>query len=331
MVEKACAMPALPADQLRFFERVINKGRLAHAYLFIGPKGSGKAQLITWLVQRLFCSQPVSPPCGQCTACRAILNGNHAAVHRISPEGQSIKIAQVRQLQKSLMYRQESGTWRVVIIEEADRLTAEASNSLLKLIEEPQPGTLILLLTEERDLILSTIRSRCQEFHFRPPSPETLRELLKKRGAIDDARARLISHLTADLEEALALCQLEWFAELKEVVLQLIEDCIEGRQQAVEQIQDRWLKVAGEREQTERGLDLMLFWYRDLLYMQLGMEEKIVYLDQHERLRQQGMSLPQGKIATAMARILEAKRRLKAHVHPQLLLEQLVLRLQEGS
>ena len=94
-------------------------------------------------------------------------------------------------------------------------------------------------------------------------------------------------------------------------------------------IEQRWLKVAKEREQIDVGLDLMLFWYRDLIYLTMGLEDKVVYRDHKKRLAEQAKKLNQDQLVAAMQHVLEAKRKLGAHVHPQLLLEELVLQMKE--
>lgn len=309
-----------------YMETVLQTGRLAHAYLFLGPAGAGKGELANLVAKYLFC-QDENRPCGHCINCIRIDHGHHPDVLRLKPDGQSIKIDQVREIQHLFARRAHEGGWRVLIIEEADRLTLQGANSLLKFVEEPEERILIFFLARSREKVLPTIRSRCQELIFPPPSPRQLKESLAQ--AYGDQAAAVAAQLTSDLEEANQLCQAEWFAELQEIVLQLIEACFLDKTEAFFLIEQRWLKVAKEREQIDVGLDLMLFWYRDLIYLTMGLEDKVVYRDHKKRLAEQAKKLNQDQLVAAMQHVLEAKRKLGAHVHPQLLLEELVLQMKE--
>ena len=311
-----------------FLEKVVEHGRLAHAYLFSGPEGTGKREMALFLAKRLLCSgQP--KPCGRCPNCMRIAHHNHPDVRWLKPEGQSIKIDQVREIQSHFARRSFDEGWRVLVIDGADQLTPQGANSLLKFVEEPQKKTLILFLSSFREKVLPTIRSRCQEIVFPPPPPwKIYRRLAEEYG---EEKARLVAAITADLEEGRALCEAEWFAELETIVLQLVEECMHNKVEAFMLLEQRWLKVAKEREETGIGLDLLLLWYRDLLYLKLGMDDKLTFVGHREKLARQAQQVSQRQLMYWIEGILAAKKRLLAFVHPQLVLEQLVLRLKEGS
>ncbi|TGV29764.1 DNA polymerase III subunit delta', partial [Mesorhizobium sp. M00.F.Ca.ET.186.01.1.1] len=134
--------------------------RLAHAYLLAGPKGAGKKQMALHLAKSLFCPEREADACGACLTCRRIEGGNHPDVLFITPDGASIKIDQIRALQKEMAMRAVESKHKVYIIEHVDKMTTQASNSLLKFLEEPPAGVLALLLTEHSHSILPTILSR---------------------------------------------------------------------------------------------------------------------------------------------------------------------------
>jgi DNA polymerase-3 subunit delta' len=309
--------------------RMMAKNRMAHAYLFEGPKGAGKKEMAVYFAQSLFCQVPDgNEPCLDCAECIRIQNRNHPDVHWIEPEGASIKIEQVRNLQKEFSYRGLETNKKVYIIDQIESMTTQAANSLLKFLEEPHPGTVALLLTVQRQRILPTILSRCQELKFPPPSPTQLIEHLATQ--FGNSLAYLSSHITADLEEALSLCQSEWFAELRNLVIQLTEELTQPSSKAIFMVQDKWTVLAKDREQMDVGLELLLLWYKDLLYLKLELTENYIYIDQTERLSKQALFWSKERIARGIEAILNAKRRLHANVNSQLLLEQLVIRLQEG-
>lgn len=309
-----------------FLERVVEHGRLAHAYLFSGPEGTGKREMALFLAQRLLCSGE-EKPCGQCPNCLRIKHDNHPDVRWLKPEGQSIKIDQVRQIQSHFARRSLDESWRVLVIDGADQLTSQGANSLLKFVEEPEAKTVIVFLASFREKVLPTIRSRCQEIVFPPPPPwKIYRQLAEEYG---EEKARVVAQLTADLEEGRALCEAEWFAELETVVLQLIEECMRNGVEAFMLVEHRWLKVVKEREETGVGLDLALLWYRDLLYVKLGMDDRLTFLAHKDKLVRQARKVREAQLVHWIKDILTAKKKLSAFVHPQLVLEQLVLRLKE--
>lgn len=305
-------------------QRAKRTNRIAHAYLLVGKKGAGKTQTALYFAQAIFCPEKESP-CGQCTDCLRIEHSNHPDIHHVVPEGQSIKIDQVRQLQKEFSYRGLENDQKVYIIEGLESMTQQAANSLLKFLEDPHPGTVALLLTANKQQVLPTIISRCQEVHLPAPSVHRIAEYVGQDH--DQSLARIASHITADVDEAAKLCASDWFAELKSIVIQLTEGIKQESTQAAFVIQDRWMKVAKEKGQTDIGLDLLLFWFKDTLYSRLNIDQ-VVYMDQKKRLAEQSVVWTEAKLTRAMTLVLEAKRKLQANVHPQLLLEQLVLRLQ---
>ncbi|WP_369345664.1 DNA polymerase III subunit delta' C-terminal domain-containing protein [Caldalkalibacillus mannanilyticus] len=163
---------------------------------------------------------------------------------------------------------------------------------------------------------------------FYPPSPEQLMEVLSPEYGL--AIAKTASHITTDLEEARNLCQSEWFAELRNLMIQLVEEILQNSSKAFFHVQDKWLKVAKEREQIDIALEFLLFWYKDLMYTKCHLTDKYINIDSVEKLNKQALLLSQERITRGIEAILSAKKRLYANVNPQLLLEQLVLRLKEG-
>lgn len=139
---------------------------LGHAYLFTGKdhKATENARELTMAVN---CYSPVAgTPCGECLACQKIKHGNHPDVFEVEPQGTSLKIEQMREVQKAVAYKHFEGRYKVIILWRADLMTEQAGNSLLKILEEPPHKTLFILVAENGDNILPTVLSRCQVIRF---------------------------------------------------------------------------------------------------------------------------------------------------------------------
>ncbi|AIM16587.1 DNA polymerase III subunit delta' [Bacillus sp. X1(2014)] len=317
---------------LRMLKNSLLKNRVAHAYLLEGLKGVGKKEVALLFTRALFCEEKIDgyKPCESCHNCRRILNGNHPDVHIVEPDGLSIKVDQIRELQAEFAKKGVESLKKVYLLIHADRMSVSASNSLLKFLEEPNAQTTAFLITEQPQQILPTILSRCQVLTFQPLPPQVLVNRLIENGVVP-TKAPLLASLTNNLEEALALNVDEWFAQAQKIVVKLYEVLDKNPLEAMVTLQNDWFGHFKEKEQIYLGLDLLLLIVKDLLYIQINKEGNIVFKGEIERLKKYALRASSWRIQNQMSAILEAKRKLQANMNPQLMMEQLVLNLQEGS
>ena len=161
---------------------VRDEAAMTHAWLFTGPPGSGRSTAARAFAAALQCPQG---GCGECRECRTALDGSHADVKVVATEGLSIKVEQARDLVQEAALRPSVGRWRVIIVEDADRLTERAADALLKALEEPTPRTVWMLCAPSIEDVIITIRSRSRHVRLRTPPVEAVAELLQRRDGID--------------------------------------------------------------------------------------------------------------------------------------------------
>ncbi|MFS0673839.1 DNA polymerase III subunit delta' [Ornithinibacillus sp. 179-J 7C1 HS] len=312
----------------RVITNSIEKGRISHAYLLQGARGTGKEAIAVLIAKVLFCKNKSGVnPCLACTDCKRIDSHNHPDVHWIEPDGQSIKIEQIKNLQKEFTYSGLESDQKVYIIKGADTLTANAANRILKFLEEPSKKTTAIMMTENSQAILPTIRSRCQIIDLQPLNPIHFRQKLIESG-LNEQSAKLMSALTNNLEEAMEWSQDEWFAVARKLVVQLVEVFTDNSNDVYLFIHNHWLSTFKDRAQLEQGIDLLLLAFKDILYYHLENEEALIFFQQDERLERLGMYFSQEKLVSILHDLLDAKRKLKQNVHPTLVMEQLTLQIE---
>jgi DNA polymerase-3 subunit delta' len=187
------------AKALTLLSRALTSGRLAHAYLFAGPDGVGKTTVALDLAAVLLCRQPQADrPCGTCPGCVKFRSGNHPDFLRIRPDGAAIKIDQIRELKKALNFAPFEGRLRVVLLEEVHTMRREAGNSLLKVLEEPPAGNLLILVGNAAGSSLDTIVSRCQVIPFAPLPLDLAATIIRRHRPDLDAAGSLALAALAD-------------------------------------------------------------------------------------------------------------------------------------
>jgi len=163
---------------------------MTHSWLFTGPPGSGRSNAAISFAAALLCEKS---GCGVCINCLTVKDGSHADIELVRTEGLSIKVDEVRELITRISWSPSVGNYRVVVIEDADRLTESAANALLKVIEEPGARTVWLLCAPTLTDVLPTIRSRCRHLTLRTPSVKAVEKLLIQRDGIDPELAEFAS------------------------------------------------------------------------------------------------------------------------------------------
>jgi DNA polymerase-3 subunit delta' len=199
------------------------RDRIAHAYLFYGMEGIGKRTVASVFARALNCLER-DPPCDVCASCRKAARHNHPNIIVVKAEGQFIKIGAVKELQARMAFRPGEGK-RVLIIEEADRMNAAAANALLKTLEEPSPGNVLLLTTARSHALPMTILSRCQHLRFTPlPREEVARFLREKEGLDADAAAVLAASSGGSIGRAIEMNREDYITLRNGILEHLAQD-----------------------------------------------------------------------------------------------------------
>ena len=303
----------------------LRRQAISHAYLFSGPKGSGQLQTALAFAKAIFCTELEDDACGQCLECRKVEHGNHSDLTMLAPDGNNIKIDQIRELQRIFSYRSEAGHPKVYIIEQSEKMTVQAANSLLKFLEEPPVPAVGILITDNGQAMLPTIRSRSQMVPFSALNPEEMLQSLIKEGYPANL-ARSAAHLASGMEACREILQQNWFAEIRNVMLQLGKESLGRGSTSLISAQQKLFKT-GLSEHLDILLSLFHLWFRDMLYIQYGRHENIVFIDQLDMLSQLAHTRSTEQWVPYMDLVAACRKKLRFNVNGQLCLEQFLIGL----
>jgi DNA polymerase III subunit delta' len=314
----------------KMLKNAVMKNRVAHAYLFEGPRGTGKRELAIYYSKVLLCENLIDAiPCDSCRNCKRVNSGNHPNIYMIAPEDTSIKKEQIQRLQEEFSKTAFESNRKIYIIESANRMTTSAANSLLKFLEEPVSITTAFLLTEQVQQILPTIQSRCQSIHFNPLPTKYFEEHLNNIN-MQPGLIPLLSRITNSEPIAVQIAKEEWFAQARDLVIELYEALVTTKKDSLLVIQQNVSRHFDTKEQLQIMLDMLVLAFKDMLYIYAEQDKNVVFKNEEPLMRQALNRYSLDKITTCLETILDAKKRLTSNANMLMVLEQMIIELQEG-
>jgi len=310
-------------------QRAVVSDDVSHAYLFTGPPGVGKMTLARNLAAALVCEREDASerPCGDCRACHLVASGNHPDLHTIASEhvGANLKIDQVRELAHRLTLTPVEGRRQVAVLRRFEEATPSAANALLKTLEEPPAGVVLIVLAREADLLLPTIVSRCQHVSLRPLPVTTVERALVEHWNAPAHQAQLLAHLSSGrlgwavrtLQDEKALGQRT--ARLDDLDRLLRASIIKRFEYAEE--------LARDPVATQETLDLWIGWWRDVLLVASGADAPLTNVDRLADLRDHAHRFDVATIAAVISALRATLEKLQLNANKRLALEVLMLDL----
>ena len=308
--------------QLAILRRSMDKGRIPHAFLFHGMRGIGKRTTALAFAKTLNCDR--LDACGLCPACRKIESGNHPDVVVIIPQGQFIKIEDIRDLRNQMRFRPLEGRKRIFILVDAERMNITSANSLLKTLEEPSLVNVLILISSRPYQLPMTILSRCQKLRFHPLPPDVVARYLEEKIGLDGkTAAALAASSGGSIGRAVEMQGESYLARRK----QFIEKICEGFSDPM-----KGILFAGDfgkdRKEIQLRFEILKNWYRDLLvYKETGEAEKLVHRDFVEAIQSMAKGMTPSEILQDLETITWAFDALEKNANKQLTLEAMAFKL----
>ena len=306
--------------------------KVSHAYIINGEKSSGKEFIARIFAMALQCEGEGTEPCQECHSCRQALAGSHPDIIRVTHEKpNTIGVDDIRgQVNNDVGLKPYSGPYKVYIINEAEKMTAQAQNAILKTLEEPPQYAVIILLTANVNSLLPTILSRCVVLNMKPVADELVKKYLMEQLKVPDYKAEIcVAFARGNVGKAKALASSEDFENVKAEALSLLKYI---HDMDLSEVIAAVKKITEYKLEVNDYLDICSIWYRDVLLFKATHDmNHLVFREETQALRRTAQHSSYEGIETILKALENAKRRLDANVNFELTMELLVLTIQENS
>jgi len=316
------------SQTISMLRRMLQSGDIQHAMLFTGPDGVGKFTVAKILAAGILCeNHDQGEACGICSSCRMLVRGAHPDLYQLSPEGSSIKIDQIRSMQREMAMSPFHSQKRVCIIETAETMTEQAANSLLKVLEEPPAYLAFILTSSQRYRLLDTVISRCRLFPFQPVSPDLIADTLINKGIESKkalAAARLSGGRIGAAHTFAAIGGLDARDKAVAILSRLSADKSQNLLDIAAALYEKEDKAAA---QLMPHLSMLI---RDLAVLKTAQPQPLVFnIDIIEQLALLAKNWSEDALSSSYAGLRQAERALAGNANARLTSEALIIQLNE--
>ncbi len=320
-----------------FICKSVLRNKVSHAYIICGEKGSGRLELARLFASTLQCQAEFDAydettftrPCGECQSCKQMKSGNQPDVITVTHEKKSISVDEIRyQLNNSVSIKPFAGPYKVYIIPDADKMTEQAQNALLKTIEEPPAYAVVILIVENVNTLLPTILSRCVELNLKPLKESVITEYLIKNLQIPDYLAETSAVFAqGNIGKAIRYATDSDFIMLKDECIKLLRTLADKK---IDELAEIIKKIKDEHYNIDDYLDILILWYRDvLLYKAVKETSVLLFKEENKYIIQDAKVRSYENIEKCINAIHKAKRRLDSNVNFDITMELLLTTLKE--
>jgi DNA polymerase-3 subunit delta' len=314
-------------NKIEIIRKALAQKRIGHAYLFSGISAMGKKTIAREFVKALNCEKEdaLHDSCGECSSCRKIQRGNHPDVFSVEADGQFIRIDAIREIQEQMKCKPLEARRRVFVIDDADKMNDQAANALLKILEEPSPSNILILVTARPYSMPSTIISRCQHMRFNPLRFDTVAKFLVDQTGMDNQRALLLAGLSGgSIGRAMELNEDDIVVYRTELIKSL---SITQRNDPFSLINFASYLGQGKKE-IKQGLNILSTIFRDaLVFKETKKEEMLVNRDNSSFILTHAARLSGGQILQNIALVERAGETIEQNVNKSLTLETMAFKL----
>lgn len=313
-------------------QNALSTGKISHAYIINGEKSSGKEFIAKIFAMALQCEQEGVEPCNECRSCKQTLSKNQPDIIYVSHEKpNTISVDDIRaQVNNDVAIKPYSSKYKVYIINEAEKMTPQAQNAILKTLEEPPAYAVIMLLVSNMNSLLPTILSRCVTLNMKPVRDELVRKYLMEELQVPDYKANVcVGFARGNVGKAKLLASSEEFENIKSEALSLLKYI---KEMEIQEIVAAIKKINEYKLEVQDYFDIIAIWYRDVLLFKATMDaNQLIFRDEIQTLRKIAARCSYEGIEKVIQALSTAKKRMEANVNFDLLMELLLLEIQENG
>lgn len=312
-------------------KKAIESDHVSHAYILTGETGMGRKSLANAFAMTLLCEKGKSEPCMECHACKQVMSSNHPDLIFVGHEKPgSIGVDDIReQINDTIIIRPYSSYYKIYIVDEAEKMTVQAQNALLKTIEEPPAYAIIMLLTTNQEAFLPTILSRCVQLKLKPLKDSVVKSYLMGSLGIKESRADIYAAFArGNLGRAIHLASSEEFQLLYSELLHMLKHL---KEMDIMELLFYIKKMKDENLDIYDCLDFMQLWYRDVLMYKVTQDiNLLIFREEFNTMKEMSAASAYDGIERILKAIDKARIRLEANVNMELAMELMLLVMKEN-
>lgn len=315
---------------IQSLQNSISNQKIGHAYIFEGPEGIGKKTVAAIFAAALTCDDQSIEPCGNCRSCIKNEAGNHPDIKIINGAGESIGIDAVRELKKDIYIKPYEAGKKIYIIQEAQSMTVQAQNSLLKVLEEPPSYGMIILTTTNASLLLSTIRSRSILIRFRTHTYHEIEKFLTDEyPMLSEEKAFLAAFSGGVIGRAKTIAVSEEFKSVRERMADILMSLVDSSELNVIESVDYFVE---HKDHAQVMLDIMVMWFRDVLFIkEIQDDSKLINLDWKNKLHRFSQRIKRDRVVRIIELLTDTKKKISMNINFALAIETMLIQSWEEA